>query len=61
LLECRRVWAEKRRQFLSQRKGAVRQVGDGASANGSIPSPVKDESRLPSGYPSVPTLGGNER
>ncbi|WFU39175.1 putative entry exclusion protein TrbK-alt [Bradyrhizobium sp. CB82] len=57
-LECRRIWAEKRRQFLSQRKEAVRQVGDGASSNGSI---VKDESRLPSGYPSVPTPGGNER
>lgn len=61
LLECRKIWAEKRRQFLSQRKGATRQVGDGASANGSIPSSVMDESRLPSGYPSVPTPGGNER
>lgn len=41
-----------------QRKGATRQVGDGASANGSIPPSRKDESRLPSGYPSVPTPGG---
>jgi conjugative transfer region protein TrbK len=61
LLECRKVWAEKRRQFLSQRQGSARQVIDGASANSPIPPSHKDESRLPSGYPSVPTPGGNER
>ncbi|WP_027528507.1 putative entry exclusion protein TrbK-alt [Bradyrhizobium sp. Ec3.3] len=61
LLECRKVWAEKRRQFLSQREDSARQVIDGASANSPIPPSPKDESRLPSGYPSVPTLGGNER
>jgi conjugative transfer region protein TrbK len=61
LLECRKIWAETRRQFLSQRKGATPQVGDGASANGSIPSSVKDESRLPSGYLPVPKPGGNEQ
>ncbi|WFU45030.1 putative entry exclusion protein TrbK-alt [Bradyrhizobium sp. CB82] len=57
-IECRKIWAEKRRQFLSQRKEAVRQSGDGASSSGSI---VKDESRLPSGYPFPRTPGGNER
>jgi conjugative transfer region protein TrbK len=61
LLECRKVWAEKRRQFLSQREGTARQAGDGTSAGGSIPSSAKDESRLPFGYPTVPTPGGNER
>ncbi|MGV7215170.1 putative entry exclusion protein TrbK-alt [Bradyrhizobium sp. UFLA05-112] len=61
LLECRKVWAEKRRQFLSQREGNARQGVDGASANGPIPPSPKDESRLPSGYPSMPTSGGNER
>ncbi|MGY8682580.1 putative entry exclusion protein TrbK-alt [Bradyrhizobium sp. UFLA05-153] len=61
LLECRKVWAEKRRQFLSQREGSARQVIDGASANSPIPPSPKDESRLPSGYPSVPTSGRDER
>ncbi|MCP3387748.1 putative entry exclusion protein TrbK-alt [Bradyrhizobium sp. CCGB12] len=61
LLECRKVWAEKRRQFLSQREGSAGQVIDGTSANSPIPSSPKDESRLPSGNPSVPTPGGNER
>lgn len=61
LLECRNIWAKKRGQFLSQRKGATQQVGDGRSANGSVPPSPKDESRVPSGYPSVPASGGNER
>ncbi|MCP3463340.1 putative entry exclusion protein TrbK-alt [Bradyrhizobium sp. CCGUVB23] len=60
-LECRKIWAEKRRQFLNQREGSVRPAIDGASANSPIPPSPKDEGRLPSGYPSVPTSGGNER
>ncbi|MCP3459676.1 putative entry exclusion protein TrbK-alt [Bradyrhizobium sp. CCGUVB23] len=60
-LECRKVWAEKRRQFLGQREGGARPAIDGTPANSPIPPSPKDQSRLPSGYSSVPTLGGNER
>jgi conjugative transfer region protein TrbK len=60
-LECRKVWAEKRRQFLSQRERNARPATDGAPANSPIPPSPKDESRLPSGYPAAPTPGGNER
>jgi conjugative transfer region protein TrbK len=48
--ECRKVWAEKRRQFLGQ-KAASESSGDGADREGaSLFVPPKDESRLPPGY-----------
>lgn len=55
LLECRKVWAEKRRQFLGQKSGPAASPDDGISQGGSpLFVPPKDESRLPSGYPSMP-------
>ncbi|MGY3079289.1 conjugative transfer region protein TrbK [Bradyrhizobium sp. LM6.10] len=55
LLECQKIWAEQRRQFL----GGSRSTGDPDSRTGAapFPSPVprKDESRLPSGFPSIPS------
>lgn len=54
LLECQKIWAEQRRQFL-----AGRSTGDPDSRTGAAPflSPVprNDESRHPSGFPSIPS------
>ena len=54
LAECRKAWAEKRRQFL--RKGAPSTSPDGeTSRNGSsLFVPPKDEGRVPLGFPSIP-------
>ena len=52
LTECRSAWAEKRRQFLGQ---DTRPASD--SSPPLVGSPLfvtpKDESRLPSGFPSI--------
>ena len=53
LSECRRAWAEKRRQFLGQ-KGSG---GASPQAGSSLFVAPKDESRLPSGYPSILETG----
>lgn len=54
LAECRKAWAEKRRQFL--RQGAPSASPDSeASRNGSsLFVPPKDESRVPLGFPPIP-------
>jgi conjugative transfer region protein TrbK len=49
LSECRKAWAEKRRQFLGQ-KAPPPSVG-------APPQVPKDESRLPSGYPLIQQTG----
>jgi conjugative transfer region protein TrbK len=49
LLECKKIWAEKRRQFFGQSGSSPE-----ATAQSSFPVPPKDESRLPSGYPFTP-------
>jgi conjugative transfer region protein TrbK len=50
LSECRKVWAEKRRQFLAQ-KGASGSASEGSAREGSsLFVPPKDESRLPPSY-----------
>jgi conjugative transfer region protein TrbK len=55
LLECRKIWAEKRRKFLGQQSGSLTHPDGGAANSGSLPPvPPKDESRLPLGYPSIP-------
>ncbi|WP_275199647.1 putative entry exclusion protein TrbK-alt [Bradyrhizobium sp. CSA207] len=55
LLECQKIWAEQRRQFLNQKdRFSQRSDGEPASAGPSSPVPPKDNSRLPSGYPTVP-------
>nr|WP_245287050.1 putative entry exclusion protein TrbK-alt [Bradyrhizobium sp. Tv2a-2] len=43
LTECRKVWAEKQRQFLGQKRPATLPNNSGSLA-------PKDEARLPSGY-----------
>jgi conjugative transfer region protein TrbK len=58
---CRRIWAEQRRQFLGQSKPPTpsTRTNDGAPNIG-VPAlgPRKDKSRLPQGWPSIPTLKG---
>lgn len=55
LLECQKIWAEQRNQFL----GGSRAIDGSDSRTGAapFPSPVprKDESRLPSGFSSIPS------
>lgn len=55
LLECQKIWAEQRSQFL----GGSRSIDGSDSRTGAapLPSPVprKDESRLPSGFSSIPS------
>jgi conjugative transfer region protein TrbK len=56
LEECRRVWAEQRRQFLGQSKTRSRTSHpDNNAPNMGVPAsgPRKDESRLPQGWPSI--------
>jgi conjugative transfer region protein TrbK len=59
LEECRRVWAEQRRQFLGQSKTpSPTSHPDGGAPNIGFPAPGprKDKSRLPQGWPSIPSL-----
>ena len=56
LTECRKAWAEKRRQFLGQ---DARPPSDSRMPQAGSPLFVapKDESRLPSGLPSIQQNG----
>ena len=56
LSECRKAWAERRRQFLGQKAPAL---SDSAppQAGSSLFVVPKDESRLPPGYPSIQEPG----
>ena len=57
LSECRKAWAEKRRQFLGQ-KAPSASSDKGASREGSsLFVPPKDESRLSPGYPPIQQSG----
>ena len=56
LSECRKAWAEKRRQFLGQNASGLSDTG-AAKAGSSLFVAPKDESRLPSGYPSIQQTG----
>jgi conjugative transfer region protein TrbK len=56
LSECRKAWAEKRRQFLGQKAPAASGTG-AAQAGSSLFVAPKDESRLPSGYPPIQQSG----
>ena len=59
LAECRRIWAEQRRQFLGQSRTPASHPDDSAPNIGfPAPGPRKDKSRLPQGWPSIPTLEG---
>ena len=51
LADCRKLWADKRRRFLGQGSESPNhsvQPGPGAPP----PAPSKDQSRLPSGFPT---------
>ena len=56
LSECRKAWAEKRRQFLGQ---MISPSSDNAppQEGSSLFVPPKDESRLPPGYPPIQPSG----
>lgn len=56
LSECRKAWAEKRRQFLGQ-KTPVPSDSRTPQAGSSLFVSPKDESRLPSGSPSIQQTG----
>lgn len=56
LSKCRKAWAEKRRMFLGQNAPAP-SVGAPPQAGSSLFVAPKDESRLPSGYPSIQQTG----
>ncbi len=56
LSECRRAWAKKRRQFLGQKASEPSDTG-AAKAGSSLFVAPKNESRLPSGYPSIQQTG----
>jgi conjugative transfer region protein TrbK len=61
LKACRRIWVEQRRQFLGQSKtpSPTSHPDDSAPNIGfPAPGPRKDKSRLPQGWPSIPTLKG---
>ena len=56
LSECRKAWAEKRRQFLGKPPSAS--SDNGAPQGGSsLFVPPKNEDRLPAGYPSIQQSG----
>jgi conjugative transfer region protein TrbK len=56
LSECRKAWAEKRRQFLGQKAQAPSGGGPPQAGSPLFVAP-KDESRLPSGYPPIQQTG----
>jgi len=57
LSECKKTWAEKRRQFLGQ-KAPSASSDNGAPQKGSpLFVPPKDESRLSPGYPPIQQSG----
>ena len=56
LSECRKAWAEKRRQFLGQKIPAPFDSRTPQAGSSLFVSP-KDESRLPSGSPSIQQTG----
>jgi len=56
LSECRKAWAENRRQFLGQKAPSASDTGV-AQAGSSLFVRPKDESRLPSGFPPIQQTG----
>ena len=57
LSECRKAWAEKRRQFLGQKISPASSDNAPPQEGSSLFVPPKDESRLPPGYPPIPPSG----
>jgi conjugative transfer region protein TrbK len=57
LSECRKAWAEKRRQFLGQKTPSASSNNGTPEAGSSLFVPPKDESRLSPGYPTIQQPG----
>jgi len=57
LSECRKAWAEKRRQFLGQKAPSASSDNGAAKEGSSLFVPPKDESRLSPGYPPIQQPG----
>lgn len=57
LSECRKAWAEKRRQFLGQKAPSASSDKGAFREGSSLFVPPKDESRLSPGYPPIPRPG----
>jgi conjugative transfer region protein TrbK len=56
LSECRKAWAEKRRQFLGKKDSGPSGSGSPQPGSSLFITP-KDESRAPSGYPAIQQTG----
>jgi conjugative transfer region protein TrbK len=56
LSECRKAWAEKRRQFLGREAPALSDSANPPAGSSLFVVP-KDESRLPSGFPPIQQTG----
>ena len=54
LAECRKAWAEKRRQFLRQGPPSASPDSEASRNGSSLFVPPKDESRVPLGFPPIP-------
>ena len=57
LAECRKAWAEKRRQFLGQKAPSASSNNGNPQEGSSLFVPPKDESRLSPGYPPIQQPG----
>ena len=57
LSECRKAWAEKRRQFLGQKSSSASSDNAPPQEGSSLFVPPKDESRLSPGYPPIQQSG----
>ncbi|PPQ19443.1 hypothetical protein CV770_10620 [Bradyrhizobium sp. AC87j1] len=53
---CQQIWAENRRRFLGRKDGVVAGHDDPISSI----SAQKDQSRIPQGYPNLPTPEANK-
>lgn len=53
LADCRKVWAEKRRQFLRQGEPSASPSGDVSRSGSSLFIPPKYEDRVPLGLPPI--------
>ena len=57
LSECRKAWAEKRRQFLGEKASSASSDNGNPQKGSSLFVPPKDESRLSPGYPPIQRSG----
>ncbi|WP_442868915.1 putative entry exclusion protein TrbK-alt [Bradyrhizobium sp. CCBAU 25338] len=51
--DCRQIWAENRRRFFGQKRSATAPAGSDALSSQPSELPLKDQSRMPQGHPSV--------